>query len=70
MKLKQAVYQTEFKSMVISMLKGLCFNYKELSGNYTSMKKDIETMNKNQLEMKNAESEIKQRIESAFWKTR
>ena len=29
-------------------------NYKELSGNYISMKKDIETMNKKQLEMKNA----------------
>ena len=37
--------------MVIRMLK-------ELSGNYNSMKKDIETMNKNQLEMKDAISEM------------
>ena len=29
----------EFKVMVIRMFKALCENYKELSGNYISMKK-------------------------------
>ena len=42
----------KFKVMVIRMLK-------ELNENYTSMKKDIEAINKNQLEMKNAISEMK-----------
>ena len=42
----------EFKVMVIRMFKGLSKNYKEFSGNYISMKKDIDTMNKNQVEMK------------------
>ena len=32
----------EFKIMVIRMLRALIENYKELSGNYISMKKDIE----------------------------
>ena len=43
---------TEFKIMVLRMLKEVSENYKEmygnykeLSGNYNSMKKDIETMN-------------------------
>ena len=49
----------EFEVVVISMLKDLRENYKELSGNYISMKKDIETINKNQSEMKNTISEIK-----------
>ena len=39
----------EFKVMVIRMLKELSENYKKLSGTYISMKKDIETLNKNQL---------------------
>ena len=42
----------EFKVMVIRMLKELSKNYKELSGTYINMKKDIETLNKNQMEMK------------------
>ena len=42
----------EFKIMVIRMLK-------ELNENYISMRKDIETMNKNQLEMKNETSDMK-----------
>ena len=42
----------EFKRMVIRMLKELSENYKELSGTYINMKKDIETLNKNQMEMK------------------
>ena len=46
------------------MLKELSENYKEqgykeLSGNYCSMKKDIETMNKNKEEMKTTISEVK-----------
>ena len=39
---------TEFKIMVIRMLKELTDNYKELSENYNSMKKEIETINKTQ----------------------
>ena len=42
----------EFKVMVIRMLKEIRENWKELNGNYISMKKYIETMNKNQEEMK------------------
>ena len=42
----------EFKVMVIRMLKEIRENCKELNGNYISMKKYIETMNKNQEEMK------------------
>ena len=72
---------TEFKEMVIRMLKKLNENYKELSGNFIIMKKYIETMNKNELEMKNAISEmntlerIKSRLTEAEdwisnWKTR
>ena len=49
----------EFKSMVIWMLKELTFNYKELSETYNSMKKEIETINKKQEEMKDTISEIK-----------
>ena len=37
----------EFKVMVMTILKELSENYKEPRGNYISMKKDIETMNKN-----------------------
>ena len=49
----------EFKSMVIWMLKERTFNYKELSETYNSMKKEIETINKKQEEMKDTISEIK-----------
>ena len=38
----------EFERMVIRMLKELTENYKELSGNHNSIKKEIETTNKNQ----------------------
>ena len=54
---------TEFKIMVIKMLKELEHNYKELSENYISMKKEIETTNKNQEEMKNKISQIKNTLE-------
>ena len=52
---------TEFKRMVIRMLKELTDNYKELSENYIRMKKEIETKNKNQKEMNNKVSEIKKK---------
>ena len=38
----------EFKIMLIKMLKELTNNYKELSENYISMKKETDTINKNQ----------------------
>ena len=47
----------EFKRMVIRMLKELIDKYKALHENYNSMKKEIETINKNQEEMKNTISE-------------
>ena len=43
----------KFKTMVIKMCKELTDNYKKLSDNYISMKKEIETINKNQEEMNN-----------------
>ena len=49
--------------MVIKMLKKLTDNYKELSGKYNSMKKEIETINKNQVEMMDTISEIKNTLE-------
>ena len=55
----------EFKTMVIRKLNELSENYKELQGsgkeltvNYTGMKKYIETINKSQEEMKNSVSEF------------
>ena len=45
--------------MIIKVLRELTNNYKELSRNYNSMKKEIKTINKNQEEMKNIISEIK-----------
>ena len=47
----------EFKRMVIRMLKELRDNSEELRENYNSMKKEIETINKNQEEMKDTISE-------------
>ena len=38
-----------YKAIIIRMLKELSENYKKHNGNYISMKKDIETLNKNQL---------------------
>ena len=56
---------TEFKAMVIRKLNELTENYQKLQGNYNeltanhiSMKKEIETINKNQEEMNNKISEI------------
>ena len=53
---------TEFKTMVIRKLNELSENYQNLQGsyeelitNYISMKKDVETINKNQEEMQNEE---------------
>ena len=46
----------EFKVMIIKM-------FKELNENYTSIKKDIKAMHKNQLEMKNAIAEMKNALE-------
>ena len=53
----------EFKIMVIRMLKKLTDNYKDLSENYISMKKEIETINKNQEKKKNKISEMKSTLE-------
>ena len=47
---------TEFKIMVIVVLK-------EFSENFHSMQKDIETIKKNQSEMKNTKSEMKNTLE-------
>ena len=51
---------TEFKAMVIKKLTDLTDNYQKLQGNYNeltanyiNMKKEIETINKGQEEMKN-----------------
>ena len=45
---------TEFKRMVIRILKECINNYKELSGNYNIMNKETQTIKKTQEEMKNA----------------
>ena len=49
----------ELKIMVIKVLKKLTDNYKELSENDNSTKKEIETINKNQEEMNNKIFETK-----------
>ena len=56
----------EFKALVIRKLNELTENcqklqgkYNELTANYINMKKDIETINKGQEEMKNTISELK-----------
>ena len=49
----------EFKELVTRMLKTLSEKCKKLSGTYISMKKDLETSNKNQIEKKSAIPEIK-----------
>ena len=53
----------EFKIMVTKMLKKLTDNEKELNENYNGMKKEIETINKNQEEMNNKISEIKKTLQ-------
>ena len=50
---------TKFKRMVIRVLKELTDNYMELSGNYNQMRKEIETIKKNQEEMRNTISFLK-----------
>ena len=61
---------TEFKAMVIRKLNELTENYQklwgrhnELTANYINMKKEIETINQNQGQMKNAISELKNTVE-------
>lgn len=49
--------------MVIRMLKQPRENYKEHSESYVNMKSYIETLSKNQLEMKNNISDIKNTVE-------
>ena len=57
--------------MITRILKELSDNYKELSGNYISMKKDIKTMNENKEEMKNIVQAIKSRLdEPEDWKSK
>ena len=60
----------EFKALVIRKLNELTENcqklqgkYNELTANYLNMKKDIETINKGQDEMKNTISELKNTVE-------
>ena len=62
---------TEFKDLVIRKLTELTENYQklqgnynELTGNYINMKKEIETINKGQKEMKNTISELKESKDS------
>ena len=64
---------TEFKAMVIRKLTELSElkenyqkqgNYNELTANYINMKKEIETINKGQEEMKNTISELKNTAET------
>ena len=47
----------ELKIMVIKMLKELTDSHKELTENYHSRRKKIETINKNQEEMHNIKSQ-------------
>ena len=56
----------EFKRIVIRMLKEHRDNYKELGENYISKQNEIETKNKNQVEMKNKISEIKKHIKRNY----
>ena len=60
----------EFKAMVIRKLTELTEKYQKLQGNsneltanYINMKKEIETTNKGQEEMKNTISELKNTVE-------
>ena len=63
---------TEFKAVVIMKLNEftenywkLQGNYNELTANYINMKKEIETINKGQGEMKNTISELKNTVEES-----
>ena len=62
--------RNDFKAMVIRKLTELTDNYQKLQGNsneltakYINMKKEIETINKCQEEMKNTISELKNTVE-------
>lgn len=61
MKWRKAIYQIEFKVVVIRMFKGL-------SEKSNSMKKVIETMKNNRSEMKNAISEEQNTLEGTAWR--
>ena len=60
----------EFKELVVRKLNELTQNYQKLQGNYNeltanciNMKREIETINKGQEEMKNTISELKNTVE-------
>ena len=60
----------EFKALVIRKLNELTQNYQKLQGNYNEFiennmnkKKEIQTINKGQREMKNTVSELKNTVE-------
>ena len=62
----------EFKQLVIRKLHELTQNYQKLQGKYNeftsnciNMKKEIETINKGQEEMKNTISELKNTVEES-----
>ena len=64
---------TEFKVLVIRKLNELTEhyqklqgNYNELTANYINMKKEIETINKGQKEMKNTISELRKTVEGSI----
>ena len=61
---------TKFKALVITKLNELTDNYQkihriynEITANYINTKKDVETINKGQEEMKNTISELKNTVE-------
>ena len=57
----------EFKALVIRKFNEFTENYQKLQGNYNAnyinMKKEIETINQGQVEMKNTISELKNTVE-------
>ena len=53
----------EFTIMVIRIFREISEDYKELSGNYSSMKRDIETVNWNQEKMKDTIYRMKKYIQ-------
>ena len=59
----------EFKELIMRKLNELTQNYQkkldynELTANYINMKKEVETINKGQEEMKNTISELKNTVE-------
>ena len=57
------VQNNDYKEAQWELPKKLQGSYKELTMNYISMKKDIETINKSQEEMKNTISELNNTVE-------